>query len=257
MDHKQTVPELFLSNNFHECHKWSHYLAIYEKHLSRFSNKNPVLLEIGVRRGGSLELWKKYFGESSTVIGVDIDKSCSELQDNGFDIYIGDQSDQGFLEEILNNHPTLDIVIDDGSHIASDIIKSFEYLYKRMSPNGIYIIEDVSSEILSNDHTISLSDYFQEIVSQINLGFVEQSFLNEADEVAQKYPEVPEKIAHSGLARMRPPTHITSTTSSICFYPNMIILEKAPQSIRTSIKTAGMNEGIIQGYRTFLVQKEY
>lgn len=258
MESKKTIPELFLSNSFSECHKWAHYLSIYETHLSRFNNKKPVLLEIGVRKGGSLGIWKEYFGQESTIIGVDIDKKCSSLKTHGFEIYIGDQSDDKLLDTITEEHPHIDIVIDDGSHIASDIIKTFECLYSKISDNGIYIIEDVSAEILGNksrdNSGQSLGEYFHGIAKQINLGFADQALLNEAEKYAKNLPKSPENISHSKLARAVPPTGITATTNSILFYPNMIVLEKSPQTTRTSLKTAGMKEGVSEGYRTFLLK---
>ena len=37
----------------------------------------------------------------------------------------------------------LDIVIDDGSHVASDQIASFKTLFPLLAPDGVYIIEDL------------------------------------------------------------------------------------------------------------------
>ena len=45
---------IFLNNSNKLIHKWIHYFDIYEKHLSRFIGKAPVVLEIGVYKGGSL-----------------------------------------------------------------------------------------------------------------------------------------------------------------------------------------------------------
>ena len=44
------------------CDKWDSYFEVYEEYLSKFVNKSPVVVEIGVAGGGSLEMWKKYFG---------------------------------------------------------------------------------------------------------------------------------------------------------------------------------------------------
>jgi limonene-1,2-epoxide hydrolase len=63
----------FLNNNNRRIHKWFHYFDIYEKHFSRFRNLKPVILEIGVMGGGSLEMWRDYFGEGAQIIGLDID----------------------------------------------------------------------------------------------------------------------------------------------------------------------------------------
>jgi len=62
----------FLENSSKLMHKWIHYFDIYERHFSRFRNAAPVILEIGVFGGGSLAMWKEYFGPSAQVLGLDI-----------------------------------------------------------------------------------------------------------------------------------------------------------------------------------------
>ena len=183
------ISQLFLENSFYESHKWSHYPRIYQKHLARFLGKDPVILEIGVKSGGSLNIWREFFGKSATIVGIDIDKKCESIRHDGFEIYVGDQSDKAFLSGVLKKHPEIDILIDDGSHAAKDIISSFEYLYPRIKKDGVYIIEDVSSAMLvveeSGDiNKQSLGDYFKDLVGQINLGFVDEKFLADKDNIA-------------------------------------------------------------------------
>ena len=64
--------EIFDNLDLH-CGKWSHYFDIYEQHFNKFVGKKPVVVEVGICRGGSAEMWKKYFGEGATIIGIDID----------------------------------------------------------------------------------------------------------------------------------------------------------------------------------------
>ena len=63
----------FLNNSSNRLHKWLHYFDIYERHLSKFRNHSPVILEIGVFGGGSLQMWLEYYGKGSKVVGLDID----------------------------------------------------------------------------------------------------------------------------------------------------------------------------------------
>ena len=259
MNGSASISQLFLENSFYECHKWSHYPRIYQKHLARFLDKNPVILEIGVKRGGSLNIWRKFFGKSATIIGIDIDKKCESIRRDGFEIYVGDQSDKAFLAGVLKKHPEIDILIDDGSHAAKDIISSFEYLYPRIKKDGVYIIEDVSSAMLaaadSGDiNKQSLGDYFKDLIGQINLGFVEEKFLADKDNVASNFGKAVGKMTSERMSSFSRPTEITAATSDISFYPNMIVLEKYPQSIRASLKSAGMVAGRLQAYRTYLLE---
>ena len=64
---------LFQNNDGNIIHKWTHYFPAYEEHFSRFKNRPAVLVEIGVFKGGSLELWKKYLGPRVQVVGIDIE----------------------------------------------------------------------------------------------------------------------------------------------------------------------------------------
>ena len=80
------------------------------KSIFRDSQIKTPSSEIGVRRGGSLELWKKYLAKAQQLLEWTLTKAVPSCRTMGLISIVGDQSDQGFLEEILNNHPTLDII---------------------------------------------------------------------------------------------------------------------------------------------------
>ena len=101
------------------------------------------MLEIGVSRGGSLQMWQRFLGPKATLIGIDIDASCAKHEDDNIFVRIGDQSDKSFLQSVSQEFGPPDIVIDDGSHVMSDINATFEYFYPRLPKNGIYIVEDL------------------------------------------------------------------------------------------------------------------
>lgn len=133
--------EIYYSHNGRECWKWDHYLSFYERYLNRFRNTNVLLIEIGVRGGGSLQIWKKYLGPLATIVGIDIDQN-TQFKEEGIYTRHGDQSDTIFLENLVSEFGMPDIVIDDGSHMMSDMKASYDYLFRRLSKNGIYIVED-------------------------------------------------------------------------------------------------------------------
>lgn len=125
------------------AHKWKHYFPAYEQHFDRFINRPCVFLEIGVSGGGSLELWRDYLGPHAQIVGVDIDPTCTRWESDGIAVRIGDQSDTSFLQAVMDEFGPPDVVLDDGGHQMSAIRNSFDYLYPRMSPNGVYFIEDL------------------------------------------------------------------------------------------------------------------
>jgi hypothetical protein len=135
--------KLFYTNAGTLVHKWQHYLEIYDRHLSRFRNTPLHILEIGVSRGGSLALWRKYFGPDAVLFGIDIDPSCRRFDKRDAHIRIGSQDDIEFLRSIVSEMGGIDVVIDDGSHIADHQRASFQTLFPLLNDGGIYICEDL------------------------------------------------------------------------------------------------------------------
>jgi hypothetical protein len=123
--------------------KWNHYFDIYDRHFRQFCGQEVHVLEIGVYSGGSLEMWRNYFGPKARIYGVDIESDCCAYESDGIKIFIGDQADRRFWREFRRKVPTLDIVIDDGGHLAEQQIVSVEELLPFLRPGGVYFCEDV------------------------------------------------------------------------------------------------------------------
>jgi hypothetical protein len=128
----------FLNNGYLRLHKWMHYFDIYEHHFARFRGKSPTVLEIGVKGGGSLAMWKEYFGAGSHIVGIDIDPACKEHQSEDIEIHIGSQDDPNLIDHVVVENGVIDVVIDDGSHMMEHMLRTFNLLYDRISPNGVY-----------------------------------------------------------------------------------------------------------------------
>jgi 23S rRNA U2552 (ribose-2'-O)-methylase RlmE/FtsJ len=128
--------------------KWRHYFEIYHRHFSKFVGKDVHVLEIGVYSGGSLGMWKNYFGPKSTIYGVDIQPNCKtyENENEKVRIFIGDQADPHFWEAFRREVPQLDIVIDDGGHEPHQQIATMEALLPHLRPGGVFLCEDLSGE---------------------------------------------------------------------------------------------------------------
>lgn len=151
--------------------KWHHGFDVYEKHFSSWRGKEVTILEIGVQNGGSLDMWKYYFGENSRVIGIDIDQKCEQFNSPEQNIFvrIGSQNDPNFLNSILQEFGTIDLVLDDGSHVPSDIAASFNHLYSLISKNGCYIIEDIgfnTNPRVASDENIKCLDNIKSVIKE-------------------------------------------------------------------------------------------
>jgi len=108
------------------------------------------LLEIGIggygaafSGGASLRMWAEYF-HNSRVVGIDIVPKRLDVSPQ-IALLQGSQDDAIFLQKVWQEHGPFDIVIDDGSHVASHVLAAFSAIYPLMRAGGIYAIEDVQT----------------------------------------------------------------------------------------------------------------
>ncbi len=139
------MAKLFFNHDGRVICKWVHYLDVYEKEFAHWRAKAVSLLEIGVSEGGSLQLWRAYFGDDATVFGIDIDPACAGRVDPPNQVRIGSQDDPEFLQQVVAEMGPPDIVLDDGSHIGRHQLASFTTLFPLMAPGSLYVIEDLHS----------------------------------------------------------------------------------------------------------------
>jgi hypothetical protein len=206
----------FLLNEGKSIHKWTHYFPIYEKFFGMWRNKSITFLEIGVSRGGSLQMWQRYFGPLARIIGIDIDPACKEHESPGVFVRIGDQSDPVFLQTLIDEFGPPDIVLDDGSHMMRHVRSTFQFLYPLLPKNGIYLVEDL--------HTAYWSEYgggVHESETFINLAkhFIDQ--LNSDHSRGQVPPE--------GM--------VSHNTFGISFFDSVIVFEKCQAFWKEPLRT--------------------
>ena len=124
-------------------HKWDHYFEIYDRHFSRFRGQPINIVEFGVSQGGSIQMWQDYFGLAAQIFGIDINPNCQRFASDKVKIFIGDQGDRAFLKSLAEQLPSIDILIDDGGHTMAQQIATYEMLFAKVAPNGVYLCEDV------------------------------------------------------------------------------------------------------------------
>ena len=195
--------------------KYSHaYPPVYQQWFEHLRMKPVRLLEIGVggyaithAGGASLRMWKKYFPYGK-ITGIDIyDKT--DFEEERIRIYQGDQTDKQFLSDISDKEGPFDIIIDDGSHLQSHIITSFEALFPLMPTGGIYVIEDTQTSYWLKyegstremDTVNSAMNYFIQRIHAVN-------------RKEWKKEDLTKVIPDQGIA-------------SIAFYHNLIFIVKA------------------------------
>lgn len=194
----------FLTNDKRVIHKWKHYFPIYERHFKEFVYKSVTFIEIGCGKGGSLQMWKRYFGPHARIIGIDIDPGCKKFEEDQVEIHIGQQQDYQFLEDLINEIGTPDIVLDDGSHMMSHIIASFQFLYPRMAKNGIYMVEDL--------HTAYWDEY--------------EGGLHKPSTFVELCKDLIDELNADHTRGALPGTEFTKSTLSMHFYDSIAVFER-------------------------------
>ena len=137
------LEKCFTENTGKLIHKWNHYFEIYDRHFARFRGTDVHVVEFGVFHGGSLQMWKQYFGPKARIFGVDINPHCKKLGGEQIEIFIGDQEDRSFLKSLAKQIPRIDILIDDGGHTMPQQINTFEELFPHVDEKGVYLCEDL------------------------------------------------------------------------------------------------------------------
>ena len=204
------LAEYFFNNPGRLIHKWHHYFDIYHRHFARFRGRSPVVVEIGVFHGGSLQMWHHYFGPGTRVVGIDIDPRCRSFEDEATTILIGDQGDRRFLAEVRGRVPHIDILIDDGGHTMAQQIATFEELYPHVQPDGIYLCEDIHTSFMpefggGHRREGTFLEYGKALVDRLYGWYSRDHTVLTADE-------------------------FTRATYALHFYDSVLVIEKSPKA---------------------------
>ena len=154
-------------NNPRQFHHWKEFASHYELHLNLLMGKLETssefrMLEIGVRFGGSIEVWKTYFSERNLYyVGLDIEPNCKRFEDEERNIFIriGSQASQDDLIQICKDHGPFDFIVDDGGHTFDQMKTSIDTLFPSdlcMTPQSLYVIEDMHTMVIKDQHSSNI-----------------------------------------------------------------------------------------------------
>ena len=177
-----------------------HYERYYDRWLPPLCAKRQMrMLEIGVEKGKSMNVWQDYFANAQLIAGIGYKNHQRDRKtvDGVLSLYMGDQSDRKFLRWFVDDTGgTFDLIIDDGSHVPSHQKTSFEELWPSVAEGGMYVIEDIETSWWKNTSGIygypfkdetSLLEYFQQLPSEINREFSRRTPVHPVDIEAIEY----------------------------------------------------------------------
>jgi len=210
------LEKYFTENTGRLIHKWKHYFEIYDRHFSRFRNTDVHIVEFGVSQGGSLQMWKEYFGPNCKIFGIDINPHCKNLEEDQIQIFIGDQEDRKFLKSLIETIPRIDILIDDGGHKMKQQINTFEEIFNHIDKNGVYLCEDLHTSYWPGwgggyRKNSTFIEYSKQFIDYIN--------------------------AYHSKTRRLSVTEFTKSVHSLHFYDSILVIEKRPIEKPFHLKT--------------------
>jgi 23S rRNA U2552 (ribose-2'-O)-methylase RlmE/FtsJ len=199
----------FLTNKGRPIYKWKHYFPAYESHFGRYVNRPMKFLEIGCGAGGSLQMWKRYFGPHAMIVGIDIRPGCKAFEEDQIAVRIGNQADPDFLNAVVNEFGAFDVVLDDGSHMMEDIAASFAFLYPRTAQDGIYMVEDLVTAYMEEyggglRRPGTFIEFCKDMIDELNGDWLNGRWAGPEDS----------------------PSEFTRTTQSMHFYDGIVAFER-------------------------------
>jgi hypothetical protein len=153
----------------------------YDFHFAPLRRQRLNVLEIGIggynnpRAGGaSIRTWRCYF-KRANIYAIDLHDGRLHEQSR-VKTFQGDQSDVGFLTSVADQIGPLDIVIDDGSHRNDHVILGFQTLFPRLSPTGLYVVEDTQTsywkgmggDTLEKNNPSTIMGFFKGLTDGLN-----------------------------------------------------------------------------------------
>jgi hypothetical protein len=119
------------------------YFAAYDELFAPYKGRNITFVEVGISGGGSLEVWKRYFGPGSRIIGIDLNPELRDiLAKDGFEVFIGDQADPAFWRSFYESVGPIDVLLDDGGHTNTQMWTTLTSALDHVRDGGLLVIED-------------------------------------------------------------------------------------------------------------------
>ena len=202
--------------------KYDSYFSVYEALLKKYVGRDVTIVEVGIFNGGSLFMWRKYFGAKARIIGIDLNPDALEWKKHGFEIFIGDQSSEAFWADLFQKIGKVDVLIDDGGHTNRQQIITSHYAIQNIHDGGLLIVEDV--------HT----NYFREFGNPSRYSFVNFAY------------RIVDGVNSRAYALRRTYARYSSRVYSVSFFESMVAFQIDSRLCKQSVPTSnnGANRGV-------------
>lgn len=122
------------------------YINGYYTEAFKDTSKPVNLLEIGVYKGGSLQLWSQHFGPESNIYGFDNEDHIVDefIVEPNIHFQLKDAYADETIEEFKDEY--FHIIIDDGPHTLQSQIDCIIKWWPKLAVGGKMIIEDIQTE---------------------------------------------------------------------------------------------------------------
>lgn len=239
---------------FRDCErptaKHDTYFAIYDELFAPYKGKDITFVEIGILGGGSLEVWKKFFGSGSRIIGIDLNPALrDELAKDGFEVHIGDQADPAFWRDFYAKVGKIDVLLDDGGHTNAQMWTTFLATLEHVNDGGLVVTEDTHASFMRGFGNPSDESYISRLMACVAAIGYRSSSIDDLDRRAGLFTRTSKLLRGS---------KITSLVHSIRFYESIVAVSidsrKCRRSQTTEFGTGGYPEdfryrGIRDGLR--------
>ncbi len=178
--------------------KHSSYFSTYETLFSPYVGKRFTFVEVGICTGGSLFMWRKYFGADVRIIGIDLNPAARKWEAHGFEVFIGNQADPAFWEDFYRQVGPVDILLDDGGHTNVQQVVTLRMASNVVRDGGLIVVEDTHSS------------YFPEFGNPSRYSFIEFA-KRVVDHINARSPKVPPVLSSLG-----------STIASVTFFESIV-----------------------------------
>ncbi len=154
--------------------KHSSYFQVYADLFEKYRNQEITFVEVGVLNGGSLFMWREFFGPRARIIGVELNPEAKKWETDGFEIYIGSQSDPEFWNNFFKTIGSVDLILDDGGHTYEQQIITAHQCIPHIKDGGLLVVEDTHTSYMQTfgyPTQYSFMEWTKKLIDNINARF--------------------------------------------------------------------------------------